>query len=198
MALLKGKLEKLPKTLRIWLVFIPVFVVACLVYFLVLSPKARDVERIRSDISRVQTNIIAERRLLASYEPLTDEERGRIKVANRGISSLMDDLGTIDRSYNRLTNQARNCNIVDIAIDPTYTPAPDEGAEFINTEATIGFDSYKSLIKITFHSDFESLGCFLRDIEKNKDTLIQSLTVTREFPNPKIELILKVFAKELK
>lgn len=190
-------MERLPKALQIWLLLIPIFIATCLIYFLVLSPKARDIEKTKSAIHKVQMEIKAERQILASFEPLTDEERGRIKVAKRAISSSIDALSTINPVYDRLTHRARSCNIADISIDPTYTP-PGERAEFMDTEATLGIDNYRSFIKLTFHSDFESLGCFLQDIEKKGNTLIASLTVTRELPKPKIELILKVFAKELR
>lgn len=192
-ALPKISVERLPKTLRIWLLLIPVFATACLIYFLVIRPKAQDIEKMQKTISQVQSEIRIEQQLLASFEPLSDKERGRIKVTSRNISSLMETLGTINETYDSLTSRATSCNIPDISIDPNYIPTKaGESPIYDDLEAEI------SLIKITFHSDFESLGCFLKDIDQNKNVLIESLAINRVLPKPKTEMILRVFAKKLK
>ncbi len=51
-----------------------------------------------------------------------------------------------------------------------------------------------SLIKLTFYSDAESLSCLFEDIEESKAIMVDSLTVTREVPKPRVEAVFRVFA----
>jgi len=190
-ALPRVSLGGLSKTLRIWLLLIPIFAIACLVYFLVLRPKAKDIEKTQKAIRQVQSEIGVEQQLLASFAPLSNEERGRIQVTGRSISSIMEAMGEVNKIYDDLTNRAKFCNIPDISVDPNYTPTEaKELPIYDDLEAEI------SLIKITFHSSFESLGCFLKDIDQNKDILLESLTIARTLPKPKTEMILRVFAEK--
>ncbi|MEE9584912.1 MAG: hypothetical protein V3W51_05455 [Candidatus Brocadiales bacterium] len=186
-----GILQRLPKGARTWLLLIPIFIVAGLIYSLVLRPKASGIEKTKRSISQVQSQILAERRQLTDFEPLSDKEMGLIKTTNKGISSLTKALGTIDQVYIRLTQQAKNCKLSGLSVNPNYTPTEEEkGARFADIEADM------SLVKVTFYSDLESLGCFLNNIGKDRDTLIESLTITRELPKPKTETLLRIFAKK--
>lgn len=195
MVISRVRIKRLSKTAQIWLILIPIFVTASLAYFLLIIPKARDIEKLQRSVKKIQQEIRTERQVLARFKPLSDEERRQINQTKRGISSLMESLGTIDTVYGRLTHQARKCNITGISIDPAYKP--QEG-ETLDTETPLGIANHRSYVKLTFHSDFEALGCFLQGIEKTRDTIIASLTVTRDLPRPKTVLILKVFAKELR
>ncbi len=186
-----GILQRLPKGARTWLLLIPIFIVAGLIYSLVLRPKASGIEKTKRSISQVQSQILAERRQLTDFEPLSNKEMGLIKTTNKGISSLTKALGTIHQVYSRLTQQAKNCKISGLSVNPNYTPTEEEKrARFADIEADM------SLVKVTFYSDLESLGCFLNNIGKDRDTLIESLTITRELPKPKTETLLRIFAKK--
>ncbi len=74
-----GSLGKLSRHVRIWLLGIPIIVAACLIYFLVVKPKAGDIENMRRDISQAQSMVRAERQLLATFAPLSKEEQGLIR-----------------------------------------------------------------------------------------------------------------------
>jgi hypothetical protein len=168
---------------------IPIVVAAILVYFLILNPKARNIEQIQRDTKQVQMQIDAERRLLATFEPLSDEEAGRIKVTNRAIDKLEKELVSRDEIYNLVAEKAMECGVTGVAIDPQYAPTePEEELTYADVEADM------SLIKLAFYSDAESLSCLFEDIEESKAIMVESLTVTREVPKPKIEAVFRVFA----
>ena len=191
MASLRNRLENIPQGVKVWLPMIPILVVALLVYFLILSPKAGTIEQLRSDTRQVQMQVDAERRLLASFEPLTKKEAGRIKATDRAIEKLTKDLTSREEIYDRVARKAKECNVIGIAIDPSHTPTKQEKEmQYTNIEADM------SLVKLTFYSDLESLGCLLKDVGKKKAMMVESLAVTRELPKPKIEAVFRIFAKK--
>ena len=192
-----GGLGKLPRHVRIWLLGIPIIIVACLIYFLVVKPKARDIEKMRRDISQVQSMVRTERQLLATFTPLSKEEQGLLKVTKRSIASVEEAQGSINQIHSRLTQRARSCNISDPSIDPNYRPSKKEGEE--EKKPPVYADIMKSdtaLVKVSFHSDLRALGCYLSGIDSEVDTLIESLTITRRLPKPDIEIVFTVFAKK--
>ncbi|MEE9200364.1 MAG: hypothetical protein V3V45_02865 [Candidatus Brocadiales bacterium] len=201
MAALKDRLErfkKLPKGLRIWLMMIPIVIAAILVYSFVISPKKKNIEELRRDVNQVRSMISVEQRLLSSFRPPSKEETGLMKVTNRIITSFKENLVTRNEIYDRVALKARSCNITDISIDPDYNPPPVEEGEGEEEENVVYSDieTDMSLVKLTFHSRPEALGCFLKDIEKKKVILLESLTIKRELPEPSIEIIFRVFAKK--
>lgn len=199
MAALKDRLErfkKLPKGLRIWLIMIPVVIAAILVYSFVISPKKRNIEELQRDVNQVRSMISVEQRLLSSFRPPSKEETGLMKVTNRIITSFKENLVTRNEIYDSVALKARSCNITDISIDPNYTPPPAEEGEEEENVVYSDIETDMSLVKLTFHSRPEALGCFLKDIEKKKVILLESLTIKRELPEPSIEIIFRVFAKK--
>lgn len=193
-----GGLGKLPRHVRIWLLGIPIIIVACLIYFLVVKPKARDIENMQREISQVQSMVRAERQLLATFTPLTKEEQGLIKVTKRSINAFKEKLLTRNEIYARVTQKARSCNIIGISIDPNYVPPLEkEGEEKKEDVATYtDIEADMSLVKLTFHSRLKNLGCFLTGVGEKNVTLLKSLTITRKLPEPTIDIIFRVFAKE--
>ncbi|MCP4365919.1 MAG: hypothetical protein GY800_11565 [Planctomycetes bacterium] len=189
MASLKDRLKKIPQSVRVWLPMIPIVMVAILVYFLILNPKARNIEQIQQDTKQVQRQVDTERRLLATFEPLSNEEAGRIKATNRAIDKLEKELVSRDEIYNLVAEKAMECDVTGVAIDPQYAPTEEEEE---STYADVEADM--SLIKLTFYSDAESLSCLFEDIEESKAIMVDSLTVTREVPKPKVEAVFRVFA----
>ncbi len=186
---LKDRLEKIPQSVRVWLPMIPIVLAAILVYFLILNPKARNIEQTQRDTKQVQMQVDTERRLLATFEPLSDQEAGRIKVTNRAIDKLVKELVSRDEIYNLVAEKAMECDVTGVAIDPQYAPTEqEEELTYADVEADM------SLIKLTFYSDAESLSCLFEDIEESKAIMVDSLTVTREVPRPKVEAVFRVFA----
>jgi Tfp pilus assembly protein PilO len=186
---LKDRLEKIPQSVRVWLPMIPIVLAAILVYFLILNPKARNIEQLQRDTKQVQAQVDTERRLLATFEPLSDQEAGRIKVTNRAIDKLVKELVSRDEIYNLVAEKAMECDVTGVAIDPQYAPTEqEEELTYADVEADM------SLIKLTFYSDAESLSCLFEDIEESKAIMVDSLTVTREVPRPKVEAVFRVFA----
>ncbi len=189
MASLKDRLEKIPQSVRVWLPMIPIVMAAILVYFLILNPKARNIEQIQRNTKQVQMQVDAERRLLTTFEPLSNQEAGRIKVTNRAIDKLVKELVSRDEIYNLVAEKAMECDVTGVAIDPQYAPTEqEEESTYADIEADV------SLIKLTFYSDAESLSCLFEDIEESKAIMVESLTVTREVPKPKVEAVFRVFA----
>ncbi len=183
----------MPQGVKVWLPMIPILVVAILVYFLILSPKARTIEQIQSNTKMLQTQVDAERRLLTSFEPLTKKEAGRIKATNRAIEKLTKDLTSRDEMYDRVAQNAKKCNVTGVAIDLSHAPTKQEKEMlYTNIEADM------SLVKLAYYSDLESLGCLLKDVGKKKAMMVESLTATRELPKPKIEAVLRIFAMKEK
>ncbi|MCQ4574894.1 MAG: hypothetical protein NOU37_06555 [Candidatus Brocadiales bacterium] len=193
-----GGLGKLSRHVRIWLLGIPIIVAAGLIYFMVVKPKAGDIENMRRDISQVQSMVRAERQLLATFAPLSKEEQGLIKVTKRSINAFKEKLLTRNEIYARVTQKARSCNITGISIDPNYVPPPEkEGEEKKENVATYAdIEADMSLVKLIFYSKLKNLGCFLTGVEEKKIILLKSLTITRKLPEPTIEIIFRVFAKE--
>lgn len=186
---LKDRLEKIPQSVRVWLPMIPIVLAAILVYFLILNPKARNIEQLQRDTKQVQMQVDTERRLLATFEPLSDQEAGRIKVTNRAIDKLVKELVSRDEIYNLVAEKAMECDVTGVAIDPQYAPTEqEEELTYADVEADM------SLIKLTFYSDAESLSCLFEDIEESKAIMVDSLTVTREVPRPRVEAVFRVFA----
>jgi hypothetical protein len=168
---------------------IPIVLAAILVYFLILNPKARNIEQLQRDTKQVQRQVDVERRLLTTFEPLSDQEAGRIKVTNRAIGKLEEKLVSRDEIYNLVAEKAMECDVIGVAIDPQYAPTEqEEELTYADVEADM------SLIKLTFYADAESLSCLFEDIEESKAIMVDSLTVTREVPKPKIEAVFRVFA----
>lgn len=186
---LKDRLEKIPQSVRVWLPMIPIVLAAILVYFLILNPKARNIEQLQRDTKQVQMQVDTERRLLATFEPLSGQEAGRIKVTNRAIDKLVKELVSRDEIYNLVAEKAMECDVTGVAIDPQYAPTEqEEELTYADVEADM------SLIKLTFYSDAESLSCLFEDIEESKAIMVDSLTVTREVPKPRVEAVFRVFA----
>lgn len=186
---LKDRLEKIPQSVKVWLPMIPIVLAAILVYFLILNPKARNIEQLQRDTKQVQMQVDTERRLLATFEPLSDQEAGRIKVTNRAIDKLVKELVSRDEIYNLVAEKAMECDVTGVAIDPQYAPTEqEEESTYADVEADM------SLIKLTFYSDAESLSCLFEDIEESKAIMVDSLTVTREVPRPRVEAVFRVFA----
>lgn len=186
---LKDRLEKIPQSVRVWLPMIPIVLAAILVYFLILNPKARNIEQLQRDTKQVQMQVDTERRLLATFEPLSGQEAGRIKVTNRAIDKLVKELVSRDEIYNLVAEKAMECDVTGVAIDPQYAPTEqEEELTYADVEADM------SLIKLTFYSDAESLSCLFEDIEESKAIMVDSLTVTREVPRPRVEAVFRVFA----
>ena len=186
---LKDWLEKIPQSVRVWLPMIPIVLAAILVYFLILNPKARNIEQLQRDTKQVQMQVDTERRLLATFEPLSGQEAGRIKVTNRTINKLVKELVSRDEIYNLVAEKAMECDVTGVAIDPQYAPTEqEEGLTYTDVEADM------SLIKLKFYSDAESLSCLFEDIEESKAIMVDSLTVTREVPKPKVKAVFRVFA----
>ena len=120
---LKDRLGKIPQSVRVWLPMIPIVLAAILVYFLILNPKARNIEQLQGDTKQVQMQVDTERRLLATFEPLSGQEAGRIKVTNRAINKLVKGLVSRDEIYNLVAEKAMECDVTGVAIDPQHLPS---------------------------------------------------------------------------
>lgn len=68
-----------------------------------------------------------ERRLLATFEPLSGQEAGRIKVTNRAINKLVKELVSRDEIYNLVAEKAMECDVTGVAIDPQHLPSRKKG-----------------------------------------------------------------------
>lgn len=191
---LKDRFQRFPKFLRIILLILPIFFFGALIYYFLISPKAAEVERLKRDIKTTENDLNRNKQLLLTMTPLTEKEKKEISNSKEALSSLVEGLGQVNEIYNRLTAKATSCNILDVSLDPTYVPK--EGA-ISGVENLLGLAGNRSFSRVSFHSSFRNLACFLEGISgTKKDVMIESMTIEREQPMPSVALVLKTFSKE--
>ncbi|HHT9118262.1 MAG TPA: hypothetical protein ACFYD1_06495 [Candidatus Hypogeohydataceae bacterium YC38] len=194
MPLLKDRFQRFPKLLRIILLILPIFFSGALIYYFLIIPKSAEVEKLKRDIKTVENDLNRNRQLLQTMTPLSEKEKKDISNTKQALSSIVEGLGPTNEIYNRLTARATSCNILDVSLDPTYIPT--EGA-VPGGESILGLAGYRSFAKVSFHSSFRDLACFLEGISgTKKDVIIESMTIEREHPIPSAVLVLKFFTKE--
>lgn len=192
--LLKDRFKRFPKLLKTVLLILPILFLGALIYYFLVIPKAAEVEKLKLDIKTVENDLNRNKQLLQTMTPLSEKEKKDISNVKQELSSIIEGLGPTNEIYDRLTARATSCNILDISLDPTYIPKGVSGAESL-----LGMADYRSFVKVSFHSSFRDLACFLGSISgTKKDLMIESLTIEREPPTPSVVLVLKTFAKETK
>ncbi|HHT9152397.1 MAG TPA: hypothetical protein ACFYEM_02535 [Candidatus Hypogeohydataceae bacterium YC40] len=194
MALPKISLERLPQFAKILLLIVPMTIVFVLLNLLVLGPKAGRLETAKGEVNKLYMEIIRDKQQLATFKPFSEEETKEIAETKESFQLMTKSLRTVREVYDKITKKAVSCGISDLSIDPSYRPLQVE--EILSMETQFGMDKCRSFLKLNFHSDLKSLGCFLTGLTGGEDHLIiESLTIKRELPKPSVELVLKLFTK---
>lgn len=194
MALPKINLERIPPFVKTLLLIVPLIIVFLLLNYLVLSTKARVLDAIKKEVNKLEADIGNSKRQLVNFKPLSELENKEIAETTEAFQRMIQSLRTVREVYDRITSKAVTCGIMDLSIDPSYLSMQSE--EVVKVEGLLGLDRYRSYMKLNFHCELKSLGCFLEGLTAGEDyLLIESLTIKRELPKPGVELVLKLFTR---
>ncbi|HLA37811.1 MAG TPA: hypothetical protein VJZ02_05015 [Candidatus Brocadiales bacterium] len=190
----KISLGKIPPFVKILLPIVPLLVVFLFVNSRVLGGKVRKLEAAKGEENRLQLEIAKNKQRLTGFRPLSELEDKEIVETAGAFHRLTKSLRAKREVYDKVTNRAVSCGIVDLSIDPSYRP--DQAGDTIKAETQLGLDQYRSYMKLNFHCESKSLGCFLEGLTGAEDyIIIESLIIKRELPRPGVELVLKLFTK---
>lgn len=190
----KISLEKIPPFVKILLLIVPLLIVFLFVNSRFLGAKARKLEAAKGEENRLQLEVTKNRQKLAGFRPPSELEEKEIEETAASFQRLAKSLRTNREVYDKVTNRAVSCGIVDLSIDPSYIPKQAE--DTVKVETQLGLDQYRSYMKLNFHCESKSLGCFLEGLTGAEDyIIIESLIIKRELPRPGVELVLKLFTK---
>ncbi|HHT9131664.1 MAG TPA: hypothetical protein ACFYED_04180 [Candidatus Tripitaka californicus] len=190
----KISLEKIPPFVKTLLPIVPLLIVFLLVNSRVLGAKAHKLEAAKGEENKLQLEIVKNKQKLVGFRPFSELEEKEVTETAASFQRLTKSLRTKREVYDKVTNRAVSCGIVDLSIDPSYRPS--QAGDTIKVETQLGLDQYKSYMKLNFRCEFKSLGCFLEGLTGAEDyIIIESLTVKRELPRPGVELVLKLFTK---
>ncbi len=185
---------KIPLFVKILLLLVPITMAFLLVNLLVIGPKAKRLKSAKEELNRLQLEINRHKNQLADFQPLSTLEIKEIRQTKEELLLVSKSLKTVRDVYDKITSNAVQCGISDLSIDPSYRPLQEE--EILGLEAKLGLDQHRSYIKLSFHCELKSLGCFLKGLTGGENYLIiESLTIKRELPKPSAEIVLKVFTK---
>ncbi len=194
MELPKIGLGRIPPFIRPLLLIVPLLVVFLLLNFLVLGPRARKLEAAKKEVDKLRADITKSKQQLVNFKPLDEMEKKDIAETNEAFQLMMKSLRTVREVYDSITSRAVSCGINDLSIDPSYNPRQAE--DIIKIENQLGLDRCRVFIKLNFHCEMKSLGCFLEGLTEGEDyVIIESMTIKRELPRPGVELVLKLFTK---
>ena len=187
-------LEKLPSFVKTLLLIVPMLIVFLLLNFRVLDTQGRRLEAAKGEVDKLRTEITKSNRQLVNFKPLSELEKKEVAETTEAFQEMVKSLRTVREIYDKITTRAVSCGIVDLSVDPSYMAKQEE--EVVKVENHLGLDQYRSYMKLNFHCELKSLGCFLEGLTVGEDyLLIESLTIKRELPKPGVELVLKLFTK---
>ncbi|MEK7242469.1 MAG: hypothetical protein AAB048_06820 [Planctomycetota bacterium] len=190
----KISLEKIPPFVKILLPIVPLLVVFLFVNSRFLSAKAHKLEAAKGEENKLQLEITKNKQKLAGFRPPSELEEKEVAETAESFQRLAKSLRTKREVYDKVTNRAVSCGIVDLSIDPSYRSM--QSGDTVKVETQLGLDQYRSYMKLNFHCESKSLGCFLEGLTGVENyIIIESLIIKRELPRPGVELVLKLFTK---
>ncbi|MBI2559704.1 MAG: hypothetical protein HYW14_01035 [Planctomycetes bacterium] len=174
------------KNLNYLLTFLLLIGVAVFVYFFIPA-----VKRLKSEgllVTQLQEKLTGQKQAIEVFRYPTEEEKHLWNESKQRLEAMCQ-LGTDAILFEELAKHAGYCDISDIIITPQdsvgagFKPAPTmEGLP-------LGVKETKSLLKISFHADNESLGKFLQWFyEHPQHVSVLSLTIKRELPLAFVEM----------
>jgi hypothetical protein len=134
--------------------------------------------------------ILKHKQQLADFRPLDEQEIKNIAETKETLQLIKNSLKTATEVYDKIAKQSVSCGIPDLSIDSSYRPHQAE--EIVSMDKDLGLDEYRSYLKLNFHCELKALGCFLEGLTAEGNYLIiESLTIKRELPKPRVELVLR-------
>ncbi|MDI6760825.1 MAG: hypothetical protein QMD05_08355 [Candidatus Brocadiaceae bacterium] len=185
---------EIPPFVKILLPIVPLLAVFLFVNSRVLGGKVRKLEAAKVEENKLQLEFTKSRQKLTGFRPFTELEEKEVTETAESFQRLAKSLRTKREVHDKVTNRAVSCGIIDLSIDPSCMPK--QTGDTTKVETQLGLDPYRSYMKLNFHCESKSLGCFLEGLAGAEDyIIIESLTVKRELPRPGVELVLKLFTK---
>ncbi|MGR3309874.1 MAG: hypothetical protein ACUZ77_03785 [Candidatus Brocadiales bacterium] len=173
------------------LVFLLLIGVAIFVHFFIPALQRLDSERL--SVAQLQAKLTEQRQAVKGFRQPAEEEKRLWNDSKQRLKAVI-----AGARYNvplfslneELTKHAEYCDISNIIITPQsrddQTVAP---AEVFPS----GVSENKSVLKISFHADYESLGRFLRWFnDHSHQASILSLNIQRAFPLISVEMDVEV------
>lgn len=190
----KISLEKILPFVKILLPIVPLLVVFMLVNSRFLDAKAHKLEAAKGEKNKLQLEIAKNKQKLTGFRPPSELEEKEAAETAASFHRVVKSLRPKREVYDKVTNRAVSCGIVDLSIDPSYMP--NQAGDTVKVETQLGLDQYRSYMKLNFHCESKSLGCFLEGLTGVENyIIIESLIIKRELPRPGVELVLKLFTK---
>lgn len=194
----------IPKGLRKGvIVVVSTLFLAGLFSFLYL-PKIKEVRRITAEINLVEKEIEKAKRIKRDFKPPSQEKKKRWKEIEARLYSMIPPEKDLHKLIYELAALAKKCNILDISFKSRKEINTEvlEGRREVSpvtpiqARETLAENVDHSFLKLFFHSGYQDLAHFLKEIQGIDRFLgIESLIITRAFPLIAVEIVIKVYYK---
>lgn len=163
------------------LVFLLLIGVAMFVYFFI--PALRRLNSERLSVTQLHEKLTEQRHAIEGFQHPTEEEKLFWNDSKQRLKAMCqvstDTLLLIDE----LAKQASYCDVSDFMITPQGMKPHNTDEDFFIERLPLGMRENKLLLKISFHTDYESLGRFLQWFDEHPHLAsILSLNVKRGLP----------------
>lgn len=162
--------------------------IAVFVYFFI--PALQRLKSERLSVAQLQEKLKEQKQVIERFQPPTEEEKRLWNDSRQRLKAMSQPNPDTFLLNEELIKQAEYCGITDIIITPQsrgHRPvAPANGLPS-------GVSKNKSLLKISFHADYEPLGRFLQwfDDHTHHETIL-SLNIKRGFPLISVDMEVEV------
>lgn len=174
------------------LTFLLLIGVAVFVYFFV--PAIRRLESEKLSVAQLHEKLAVQRQSIEGFQPPTEEEKRSWDDSKQMLKAICQFTPDTLLLNEELTRYAMDCGISNIRITPQSRGDRSASGRFAPTDGLpSGVKESISLLKISFHADYESFGRFLQWFDGHShQASILSLRVKRGVPLVSAEMEVEV------